>query len=137
MAETFVVEFTVAGVPVSLQTRNKAAKAAWEALVHQASFQAHPAGNPPFHGPLRAAIYYFPDIPMPGDIDNIVKPILDALCNRVYVDDHQVATVMARKLDPGQVFTTNNPSATLLAALGAPKPLVYIRISDDPLGEPL
>lgn len=74
---------------------------------------------------------------MVGDIDNIVKPILDALCTRVYVDDHQVATVLVRKIEPGQAVATTNPSPTLVSALTGIKPLVHINISDDPGGEPL
>jgi hypothetical protein len=133
----FLVEFTVAGEPVSLQTRNKAAKTAWMTLVTQASIAGHPRGSAPYPGAVRVAIYYFSAAPMVGDIDNIVKPILDALCNRVYVDDHQVATVLVRKIEPGQATATTNPSPTLVSALTGMKPLVYIHISDDPGGEPL
>lgn len=133
----FLVEFTVPGVPVSLQTRNKAAKAAWMGLVKTSSTAAYPVGTPLFQGAMRVAIYYFSAAAMPGDIDNIVKPILDALCQRVYVDDQAVATVIVRKIDPGQAVGTTNPSPTLLSALTGARPLVYIRISDDPMSEPL
>lgn len=74
---------------------------------------------------------------MVGDVDNIVKPILDALNNRIYLDDHQVATVVVRKIEPGQAVPAPAPSLVLLNALIGAKPLVYIRISDDPVSEPL
>lgn len=35
--------------------------------------------RPAFQGPVAATIFYFPSAAMQGDIDNIVKPILDAL----------------------------------------------------------
>jgi crossover junction endodeoxyribonuclease RusA len=74
---------------------------------------------------------------MQGDIDNIVKPILDAMCGIAYVDDQCVAGVTVRKIEPGQPVQVTNPGPILTNALTSAKPLVYVRISDDPYGEPL
>lgn len=128
-----LLEFNVPGEPVSLQTRNRAAKAAWKQKVSASSEAAFPIGTETLQEALAIAIYYFSAINMQGDIDNIVKPILDALCNRVYLDDKYVAMVVVRKIDPGQAVVTTNPTTTLVSALTGPKPIVYIRISDDPM----
>ncbi len=69
---------------------------------------------------------------MEGDIDNIVKLIVDALCHHIYLDDGQVERVVVQKFEPGNGFEFATPSEVLKRALGSPKPLVYIRISDDP-----
>lgn len=103
------------------------------AKVSSASEAAFPIGTPPLQEALAVAIYYFPAAAMQGDIDNIVKPMLDALCNRVYVDDKDVAMVVVRKIEPGQAVVTTNPTPMLVSTITGPKPMIYIRISDDPM----
>jgi crossover junction endodeoxyribonuclease RusA len=69
---------------------------------------------------------------MAGDIDNIVKPVLDALGNHIYVDDRQVHRVLVQKFEPGNVFGFEAPSPTLQDALNRAKPILYVRLSNDP-----
>lgn len=136
MSVSFPVEFLVAGTPVSLQG-SSAGKNAWKALVRAASMGPCPAGTTLAQCPLRASIYYFCAAPMEGDVDNIVKPILDAMCGTVYEDDQCIANVTVRKIEPGQPIQVRNPSAALALALTSPKPIVFIRVSNDPYSEPL
>ena len=49
-------------------------------------------------------IYSAPSINR-ADVDNIIKPILDALCGVVYVDDVQVRSVKATALPTDQAFS--------------------------------
>ena len=72
---------------------------------------------------------------MTGDIDNIVKPILDAMTRHIYLDDKQVQRVLVQKFEPGRVFEFTSPTAILDFALGTSKPALYIRLSDDPFVE--
>ena len=51
--------------------------------------------------PVAETIYYFPDTPMRGDVDNIVKPILDGMKSAVYPDDKVVERVLVQKFEPG------------------------------------
>lgn len=81
--------------------------------------------------PLAVTIYYFPVAPMVGDVDNIVKLILDALKNVAYPDDRYVERVTVQKFEPGLDWDFANPSDQLLAALEAGPPVVYVRIDDD------
>ena len=37
---------------------------------------------------------------MQGDVNNIVKPIVDALSRHLYLDDHQVQRVVVQKFEP-------------------------------------
>ncbi len=69
---------------------------------------------------------------MQGDIDNIVKPVLDALERHIYIDDRQVQRVLVQKFEPGSVFSFTRPSPILENALEQSKPALYIRLSDDP-----
>ena len=69
---------------------------------------------------------------MVGDIDNIVKPILDAMTRFIYVDDGQVERVVVQKFEPDRIFSFSAPSPTLVDALAVEGSAVYIRISDNP-----
>ena len=68
---------------------------------------------------------------MQGDIDNRVKPILDALSGYVYRDDEQVERLVVQRFGSGLPFRFLNPSNVLISALGADGPVVYIGVADD------
>jgi crossover junction endodeoxyribonuclease RusA len=72
---------------------------------------------------------------MQGDIDNIVKLVLDALCGHIFVDDPQVDRVVVQRFNPGDRFGFASPSATLEEALKQPQSVLYVRLSDDPFEE--
>jgi crossover junction endodeoxyribonuclease RusA len=131
----FPIEFLVEGTPVSLQTKRPEAKTEWQARVKDASRAVLPEGHWATRGRVAATLFYFPDTSMQGDIDNIVKPILDALGKHIYVDDSQVERVVVQKFEPGNVFPFTAPTITLEEALNRPKPLLYVRLSDDPFEE--
>ena len=77
-------------------------------------------------------LFYFPAKPGQGDIDNIVKLVLDALCKHIYIDDAQVERVLVQKFEPGSVFPFRSPSSVLEMALSRIKPVLYVRLSNDP-----
>ncbi|QCI66734.1 RusA family crossover junction endodeoxyribonuclease [Phreatobacter stygius] len=132
MEPEFPLEFVVEGTPVSLQTKRAASRIEWQARVKEASKQALPEGHWATEGRVAATLYYFPDAAMEGDIDNIVKPILDALGRHIYIDDSQVERVVVQKFEPGNIFPFATPSSMLEEALRRPKPLLYVRLTDDP-----
>ena len=82
----FPLEFVVAGTPVSLQTKRRESLDEWKVRVVEASRTVLPEGYFATDDPLAITLYYFPDYETQGDIDNIVKPILDALGRHIYVD---------------------------------------------------
>ena len=69
---------------------------------------------------------------MRGDLDNVVKLILDALKSHIYLDDQQVERLVVQKFEPGNVFPFSQPSGTLATALAEENPVLYIRLSTDP-----
>ena len=77
-------------------------------------------------------LYYLPEGEMQGDLDNIVKPILDALSKHIYVDDGQIERLVVQKFEPGNVFTFQKPTTTFAKALAGDRPILYVRISADP-----
>ena len=128
----FPVEFMVLGTPVSLQTKRSAARVIWKEQIREASDKALPEGHFATDEALTVTLFYFPDGPMQGDVDNIVKPVLDALTRHIYLDDRQVERVWVQKFEPGRVFQFRNPSVTLAKALEEQRPLLYIRVGNDP-----
>jgi crossover junction endodeoxyribonuclease RusA len=131
----FPIEFLVEGTPVSLQTKRAETRIEWQARVKDASRAVLREGHWATRGRVAATLFYFPDTAMEGDIDNIVKPILDALGKHIYVDDSQVERVVVQKFEPGNVFPFTAPTTTLEEALNRPKPLLYVRLSDNPFEE--
>jgi Holliday junction resolvase RusA-like endonuclease len=65
----------------------------------------------------------------PPDVDNIIKPILDALETVVYVNDEQVHKVISEKFDLRNVARIQNPSAVLAAALEKYTELLHIIVT--------
>jgi len=62
-------------------------------------------------------------------VDNIIKPILDALETVVYVNDEQVHKVISEKFDLRNVARIQNPSAVLAAALEKYTELLHIIVT--------
>jgi crossover junction endodeoxyribonuclease RusA len=128
----FPLEFLVSGTPVSFQAKRAESKAAWKDRVRQASYACLPEGHFATGVPIAITLFYFPAAEMEGDIDNIVKPILDALCQHIYFDDQQVERVWAQKFERDRIFQFSAPSATLSTAIEGDKPLLYVRLSNHP-----
>ena len=132
MEIAFPIEFLVSGTPVSLSSQNPNAREQWKNRAKDASSRARP--SPHFASLVRLAvtIYYFPDEPMQGDVDNIVKLILDGMSRHVFVDDRQVERIVVQKFEPGSIFSFSNPNVLLIDAINGRKPILYIRVSNDP-----
>src|SRR4051812_18865737 len=74
----FPVEFKIEATPLSLQAKSKS-KERWKQQVRQASRTAVGPASWATSSPVFITIYYFPDGRMQGDVDNIVKNILDGM----------------------------------------------------------
>jgi crossover junction endodeoxyribonuclease RusA len=123
-------EFVVAGTAISLQGSSDS-KRAWKETVQLAARAALPEGSWLLTDPLAVTIYIFPGVEMRGDLDNRVKPILDAVVRCVYSDDEIVERVVVQKFEPERIFAFQAPSPVLLSALEAEEPVVYVRITGD------
>lgn len=75
-----------------------------------------------------ATIYYFPASQMNGDVDNIVKPILDGMVGVAYRDDKHIEKVVVQKFEPGIAWIFSAPSPMLASAIEVSKPALYIRL---------
>ncbi|NGO55731.1 RusA family crossover junction endodeoxyribonuclease [Allomesorhizobium camelthorni] len=134
MEPDFPFEFVVSGTPVSLGSSSRSRKL-WKQEIQNASKDSLPEGYWLTKERIAVTLYYFPAENMQGDIDNIVKPILDSLNNHIYVDDHQVERVVVQKFEPDNFFAFDGPSERLTEAIAGEKPKLYIRMSTDPFEE--
>src|SRR5262249_9188504 len=107
----------------------------WKARVKAASQLVLLEGHWASGDRMAITLYYFPAAPMEGDIDNIVKLVLDALDKHIYMSDRQIERIVVQKFEPGSVFPFRAPSPRLAEALTRPKPLLYVRLSNDPFEE--
>jgi crossover junction endodeoxyribonuclease RusA len=135
MEISFPIEFLVRGTPVSLSSQNANAREQWKDRIKNGSSLALPSPHLASSERLAVTIYYFPAEPMQGDIDNIVKLILDGMCRHVFIDDRQVERVVVQKFEPGNIFSFNKPTPMMIEAINGPKPVLYIRVSTDPFEE--
>ncbi|WP_419553313.1 RusA family crossover junction endodeoxyribonuclease [Candidatus Poriferisodalis sp.] len=78
-------EFCIEGPPVSQQANKKARRRDWRDAVRSAA-RSEWDSSQPIDGPVAVTInYIYEDASL--DVDNVPKPILDALNNLVYPDD--------------------------------------------------
>ncbi|GHD19069.1 hypothetical protein GCM10016234_30280 [Tianweitania populi] len=81
--------------------------------------------------PLAVSLFYFCPAPMEGDIDNIIKPVMDALIGIVYPDDSVVELVAVQKFEPDVAWFVDQPSEMLAMALDTEPPVLYVRVDDN------
>jgi crossover junction endodeoxyribonuclease RusA len=89
------LEFIVEGTPVSLQSHNRKILQAWKQKVRIAAQPLWASSAPVSHRIQVTILYLY--LYNSSDLDNIIKPILDALNGLVYIDDKQITDIQAKK----------------------------------------
>jgi crossover junction endodeoxyribonuclease RusA len=117
----------VRGVPISSQTRGRARLRAWVAQINTAA-QALTTGAPPSADPVALVVTHYYDAGYP-DVDNIIKPIQDALKGVVYADDRQVQHTSSRRRSLEGSYRIRNANADLLTAFSQGTDFVHIQVS--------
>lgn len=130
MEVAFPFEFVVRGVPLSLQASAQSQRR-WRAYVRAAAGARLPADHWAAEGDLSVTIVFFSPGPSTIDIDNMAKPILDALNRYLWIDDRQVLQLLCRKTDLRLVPSFNNPSHELAAALDTGGAFVYVKVASE------
>lgn len=72
--------------------------------------------------------YFFNGTPF--DVDNIPKPILDALKGTIFSDDAQVFDLLCRKRDITEDLQIQNPSPELIEYLQESKQVLHISVTE-------
>ena len=124
----FPLEFVVPGTPVSLQAKRPETRQAWQARVKAASDRVLPEGHYASGARLAVTLFYFPHGVMQGDIDNIVKPILDALIEIAYNADKQVYRVVSERVRNERSALGVKPGSLLLKAIDLCKEFIHVQV---------
>lgn len=125
---TIPFEFVIGGPPVSQQTRRRTLVKEWTQEVKNVAESSWDTA-PPFAGEVMVTITYF----FEGgslDVDNMPKPILDALKELVYSDDSQVTDLLCRKRNLNGDLRIQNPSSVLLDTLRHSEQFLHITVGN-------
>ena len=66
------------------------------------------------------------------DVDNVPKPMLDAMNGLVYIDDNQVTDLVCRKRNLNGDLRVVNPSSVLAEGFGRSNEFLYVVVEDAP-----
>jgi crossover junction endodeoxyribonuclease RusA len=120
-------EFIVEGIPVSHQTKNRPALKKWKTKVETEARKFWSPKDPPTSQSVELTITFFYE-KEPLDVDNMIKPIQDALNKLVYKDDKQITDVHGRKRDIRGNFILKDVSPILIEALIKGKEFIHVKI---------
>ena len=124
-------EFIINGPPVSQQARRRKRVHEWIEEVKSVAAQYWPVEEFPVTGPVMLTITYFYDS-VSMDVDNIPKPISDALEGLVYFNDNQITDVLCRKRNLNSDFRVENPSDLLAEGFSRGNQFLPILVEDAP-----
>jgi len=121
-----ILEFVVMGTPVSLSGSTEA-KRFWQQRVTRAAEYARKDWLPsPFDDMVLRVAYFYVYAPA-ADLDNIVKPLQDALKGVAFVDDIQVVDLIASMRRKG--VSDRVPMTALLAnAFDGGSDFIYVAV---------
>lgn len=95
VAASLPFEFIVTGTPRSIHSRNS--RRVWTNTVKDAAAAAWVDDRPLGTEVNVTIVYFYRDGSI--DVDNLIKPIMDAMNNVIYDDDALVSQVLARKTE--------------------------------------
>jgi Holliday junction resolvase RusA-like endonuclease len=124
-------EFVLPQRPISQQARRQVRLREWKKLVAEHARVA--IEEPPALAtePVALRLLYLYD-EVAVDVDNILKPILDALIGGLLEDDAVVTDVEIRRRRRGTAFTLTTVSPVLAAGLALGHEFVYVALRDAP-----
>ena len=121
-------KFIVAGIPRSSQAGRS--RRLWMAKVREAAVAAW-SDDTPLDQPVSVVVVYF--FKQGGvDVDNMVKPILDALKGVILSDDRQVSQVLARNTELVADSSITGADPDLARAIDGRTDFVYVRVDHPP-----
>jgi crossover junction endodeoxyribonuclease RusA len=124
-----ILDFLLPRRPVSHQAKDSANKSAWRDYVFGRARHDWPV-KPLMDYPLKFTMVYLADDPEPGDINNFVKPVQDALCALVYADDSMIRDVSAHMRLLSEPTAISGLPRKLAEAIINGQACVYVAISD-------
>lgn len=119
-------EFLIPRRPLSIQAKHKN-RQRWQQFIRAEAAKSW-TGTALFTGDLHLTLVYLFDTD-PADIDNIIKPILDALTGLAYPDDSFITDIEAHKRPLAGTFDLTRCPQELVRGITTGNECVYIRIT--------
>ena len=125
-------EFVIDGPPVSRQGSSRS-RNRWTNEVRRVA-REHWGPESPYTGEVNVTItnYFYGSA---ADVDNVAKPLLDALKGVVYADDSQVSDLLSRKRDRNRELHIPRPSHLLQERLGLTGQFLHIFVDSGGLNQ--
>jgi crossover junction endodeoxyribonuclease RusA len=123
-------EFLIRKRPLSQQAQHNRLRQ-WKEFVKAEAMRYWNPAHLPADGPVCITLVYLYD-EAAGDVDNIIKPIVDALIGLAYLDDAVVTDVIGRKRQLGGTFDLTRASPVLIEGFEYGNVFVYVHIADAP-----
>ena len=114
--------------PVSVQARRRERVREWRRELENAVDEVWDSERITDRKLMVVITYFFDETPI--DVDNIPKPILDALKVKVFSDDSQVYELLCRKRSRADNLSIVRPSRELLDALGNSRQVLHVSVSE-------
>jgi crossover junction endodeoxyribonuclease RusA len=124
-------EFVIPHRPVSQQARRQSRLREWKEFVARQARVAMSGPQSLATEPVALRLLYLYD-EAALDVDNILKPIQDALVGILLTDDSVITDVEIRRRWRGTTFTLNAVTPVLAAGLALGREFVYVMLSDAP-----
>ncbi|MEW6113266.1 MAG: RusA family crossover junction endodeoxyribonuclease [Thermodesulfobacteriota bacterium] len=129
-------EFLIRSRPVSQQTRRKERLREWKDFVKgEASRYWQPDEAPANSFICITLVYVYDEVAL--DIDNVIKPIQDALVGLAFEDDSLVTDAILRRRQLRGTFDLTQAPPVLVEGFEYGDEFVYVQISDAPPQEQL
>lgn len=120
-------EFCVHGRPVSARTRNRPLLASWQLQLKAACRAAWPVCRPPLQVAVKLRITHYSERSV-ADLDNLIKPIQDALQGIAYHNDWMVRDIAGSWRDIDGRYRLRYISQPLADAFADGRQFVHIRL---------
>jgi crossover junction endodeoxyribonuclease RusA len=129
-------EFAIKSRPVSQQTRRRERLREWRDFVRREATRSWTSAHSPADGPVCITIVYlYAEAAL--DVDNIIKPIQDALVGLVFADDSIITDIIGRRRRIGGTFDLSRVSPVLVEGFELGGEFVYVNVADAPSQEQL
>lgn len=116
---------------MSQQTRRQAHLRQWQGFVKSEALRYWTSAPLIMDDPISITlIYLYSEAAL--DVDNVLKPIQDALIGLVYSDDSLVTDVIIRRRELGGTFDLSRVSSVLIDGFEYGDEFVYVHIANAP-----
>jgi crossover junction endodeoxyribonuclease RusA len=129
-------EFLIRSRPVSQQTRRRNRLREWKEFVRGEAMRYWASSHTPADGPVCITlVYLYEEAAL--DVDNIIKPIQDALVGLAFSDDSIVTDTISRRRQLGGTFDLSRVSSVLIEGFEYGDEFVYVQVANAPPQEEL